>query len=69
MQLSTTVPILKLRVLPQREAAQLVHEHMVPKQRQEASHPLPMALDTWSLPLLSEDGGDALSLSEASMLS
>lgn len=32
---------------------------MVPKQRQEASHTLPKALDTWGLPLLTHDGGDA----------
>lgn len=42
---------------PQREAAQLAHEHMVAKQKQKTSHILPMALDIWGLPLLTEDVG------------
>lgn len=43
---------------PQREAAQLAHEHTVAKQKQKTSHILlPMALDIWGLPLLTEDVG------------
>lgn len=63
---SASLTILKLRVLLQRE-------HMVTKQRQKASHLLPMALDIWGHSLLTEDGvggwGDARSLSEVSMIS